>query len=206
VDSSQTPEPVEGAELVEAPREGTLAWLALQQHELVMGRELPACHRIPDGASFRSDAERGGRCALVRSDGSVCGAVATRRYGVCLVHCGGGASDLAEMSRQGAAKLARLRIRRELLGVGPRTAGNPRALARLAAAERAEELAAALLAPIGARGLGPLEQQRAAVAVLDATFPLQAATLEVEVPADAEGVGSMGWAEMQSLAAKLLGT
>lgn len=186
----------------EAPRYGSLAWLGLQEHVTVLGRELPSMHRVT-GLSMRSDEERGSRCAVVKADGVPCGAPATRLYGVCLVHAGGGA-DPRVIATQGGAALSRLRLRRETLGIGPRTAANPRALARMAAQERAEEVAAALLAPLDDRKLGSLELQAAARTILGETFPLASTTIELDLPADAEGVGSMGWADMQALAARLL--
>jgi hypothetical protein len=207
VDSSQTAEVLTGEVVdvdADAPARGTLAWLELQEHEDVNGRELPVCHRIPDGAVWRSDAERGSRCALVKPGGVACGAPATRRYGVCMVHAGGGSQDMAELSRKGAAKLARLRVQRELLGVGPRGMANPRAVARVAAAERAQEIAEALLAPLDARGLPAMDRQRAAAVILGETFPAATATLEVELPASPEAVAELGWADLQALAARVL--
>ena len=185
------------------PKQGTLAWLQTRPLVEVNGRMLPDVHRVPAGATLRTDEERGTRCALVKLDGTPCGAVATRRYGLCMVHSGGGATDVRAMGALGAAKMARLKVSRELLGIGPRTAGNPRAMARLAAAGRAEELAAALLAPIDDRKLGSLERQRAAALVLDQTFPLQSATLELELPADPGDVGGLGWQALQALAARI---
>jgi hypothetical protein len=191
------------SELEEAPRHGSLAWLELQEHVTLLGRELPACHRVPAGASFRSDEDRAKRCAVVKAGGVACGAPGTKRYGVCLVHAGGG-TDIATQSAKGSAKLARLRVKRELLGIGARSNGSPRALARLAAAERADEIAAALLAPLDARGLAPLDLQRAAVVILGETFPQSTASVEIELPAQGADVASMGWADMQALAARLL--
>ena len=69
---------------------------------------------------------------------------------------------------------------------------------------RAERLAEALLAPLDDEALGSLAQQRAAVTVLDATFPLQQTTVEVELPAEEAGVQALGWEQMQALAARLL--
>jgi hypothetical protein len=121
-----------------------------------------------------------------------------------LVHCGGGASDLAEMSRKGAAKLARLRIQREVLGIGPRSMANPRLVARVAASERAQEIAEALLAPLDARGLAPMDRQRAAAVILGETFPAASVTVDVELPASPEAVTDLGWSELQALAARVL--
>lgn len=192
------------SELEEAPREGTLRWLALQAHEDVNGRELPHCHRIPAGSSWRSDAERGSRCALRRSDGSTCGAAATKRYGVCLVHCGGGADPRAIAAKGGAGKATvagRARLIRQTFGI---QSNSPRAVARMLAAARSEDVAAALLAPLDDRKLGSLDRQRAASVILGETFPLSSATIEVELPASAEDVGSMGWQDLQALAGRLL--
>jgi hypothetical protein len=70
---------------------------------------------------------------------------------------------------------------------------------------RAEELAKALVdAPIDDRDLGTIERQQAVVRALDATFPLQQTTVEVELPASGEQVGEMSWQDMQALAARLL--
>src|SRR5580765_3362188 len=189
-------------EVVE-PSKGSLAWLESLPTVEVMGRELPSVHRIPAGSTWRDDSERGTRCALVKPSGLACGAPATRRYGVCLIHCGGGA-DPAAMSPKGTAKLARLRVQRELLGVGPRGMANPRAVARVAAAERAADIAEALLAPLDARGLAPLDRQRAAAVILGETFPAASLSVEVELPRDEAEVSAMGWAELQALAASLL--
>jgi hypothetical protein len=184
-------------------REGSLVWLEAMEHVNVGGRMLPRVHRIPEGSSWRSDEERGSRCALVKPDGVACRAPATKRYGVCLVHCGGG-SDPRELVSKAAAANTRLRIKRELLGIGPRSNGSPRAVARLAAAERAEDMAVALLAPLDDRKLGSMERQRAVQVILGETFPLSTATVELEIPTDAEDVQALSWQDMQALATKLL--
>jgi len=186
----------------DVPRYGSLAWLGLQEHVTVQGRELPSVHRVT-GLRLLTDEERGKRCAVIRANGAQCGAPGTRLYGVCLVHAGGG-SDPRSIAPQGHAAMARLRVRRQLLGVGPRNVANPRALARLAAQERAEDIAAALLAPLDDRKLSSLEAQGAARTILGETFPLSTATIEVDLPSDAAQVGAMGWADMQALAARLL--
>lgn len=202
--SDSEPEAAGTACNTETPAKGTLLWLVEQSHIDVRGRSLPSVHRIPEGSTWRSDEERGTRCALIRPDGRPCGAPAVKRYGVCLVHCGGGAYDLAAMSALGVAKLGRLRLKRELLGIGPARSGNPRQVARVAAAERADELALALLAPLDDRRLSSMEKQRAAVTAIDATFPLQSTTVDLELPTDAGEIGAMGWEAMQQLAARLL--
>jgi len=191
-------------EIVEQPPPsiGSLAWLQLQEHVSWQGIGLPHCHRIPEGSTAHP--ERDGRCRLIRPDGSRCKAVATRLYGLCLVHAGGGgAHDIAEMSRRGNAARARLKARRSLLGIGTNRAADPRQLLRLAAHDRAETIAEAMLAPLDDGQLGSLARQGAALRVLDAAFPLATVSLDVELPADAEGMSSMGWAEMQALAAQL---
>jgi len=200
VESSQTPEPLSG-EIVEAePRYGTLAWLALKPHVMVMGRELPSCHRVPEGATWRSDSERGTRCALEREDGSQCGAPATKRYGLCLVHAGGGV-DPRGIAAEGGAVKTRLKLQRQLLGY--RT-DSPRAMARAAVAARSADVAQALLAPLDDRKLGSLERQRAASVLLGETFPLSTAIVELELPSEPGEVEALGWAELQALATGLL--
>jgi len=73
------------------------------------------------------------------------------------------------------------------------------------ALDRAHELAAALVdAPLDDASLSTIERQRAVLAALDATFPLQQMTVEVELPATAAAVPELGWVEMQQLAARLL--
>jgi len=107
--------------------------------------------------------------------------------------------------RANAVKIAR-RERRELLGIGSRRAASPRQIARVQAIERAEALAAAIVsAPLDDPALGTIERQRAALAALEATFPLAHVSAEVVLPADAGQAAEMGWAEMRSLAAQLLG-
>src|SRR5262249_9205407 len=70
------------------PREGTLDWLVLQPTVVLDGVELPAIHKIPDGASFAEP--DGSYCRVIRPDGERCRARPTRRFGVCLAHAGGG--------------------------------------------------------------------------------------------------------------------
>jgi hypothetical protein len=192
-----------GAEELEAPREGTLAWLALQPHTLVHGLEVPECHRIPADATLAPyTGEKA--CRVIRASGERCGATATRRYQICLAHAGGGMTDYSEMSKRGHARQARLRQTRAILGVTHAGRHDPRAVARMRALERSEDLAAALLAPLDDSSLESLQMQRAAVTALDATYPLQTATLELQIPASGEDVSSLGWEDLQSLAARML--
>ena len=109
------------------------------------------------------------------------------------------------MRQASSVSRARLKTRRQLLGIGPSRAGNPRSHARLLALERAEELAQALVTgPLDDPSLGAVERQAAAIRALDATYPLASTSLEIELPADAGEVGAMSWADMQRLAARML--
>jgi len=109
------------------------------------------------------------------------------------------------MGARANARKAVLRERRSLLGIGARRHADARQIARVEALERAADLSAALLAPLDDDTLGSLARQRAAVTVLDATFPLATATLEVQLPADQAGVQALGWQQLQQLAAQLTG-
>jgi hypothetical protein len=122
---------------------------------------------------------------------------------LCSAHLGGGdpehAAQLAGIAR------TKLRQRRLLLGVGPSRTANPRQAARLRALERAEEVAAALVdAPLDDAALSSIERQLAVVRALDATYPLQSMSVEIELPSSADDVSAMGWEAMQALAARML--
>jgi len=186
--------------VVEQPREGTLAWLQLQEHVEVDGLLLPRCHRVPGKL-----AEPDGRCRVIKQSGERCGSVPTRLYGICITHLGGGEQNGARLSRIGNQAKLRLKTQRQLLGISANRTGSARQMARLEAQQRAADVAAALLAPLDDSDLGSLSRQAAAVKILDATEPIQTASVEVELPADETGVQGLGWAEMQQLAAKLLG-
>ena len=190
----------EGEEL---PRVGTLAWLGT--HDLIAydGVMLPSCHRIPEGASLAPPDAADTRCRVTYTTGERCKGTRTLAYGLCMGHLGaGGASDPAAMSAKGTAKLKELRMTREILGIGPRTASSPRTAMRLRAAQRASELASAIVdGPLDA-DLDALARQRAALAAVDATFPLQSGTIELSISDDPN---SMDWKSMQELAASLLG-
>ena len=74
------------------------------------------------------------------------------------------------------------------------------------AMERAEQLATAIVAaPLDDTALSTLERQGAALRALEATFPLAQTSVELSIPADADSAASMSWADMQALAARLLG-
>jgi len=200
--TEQAPEPLHG-EVLEAPREGTLAWLVLQPTVDVHGLELPARHRIPASATLAP--ADGGSCRVVHPERGRCRAPATKRYGICLVHAGGGGMlDPRDLAAKASAARTRLKQTRKLLGVGPVRGANPRQTARLLATARAQDVAEALLAPLDDGKLGSLERQGAMLRMLDATWPLQQTTVEVELPADEAGVEALSWAQMQALAAELL--
>jgi hypothetical protein len=187
--------------VIEEPRPGTLAWLQQRPHVDVLGLSLPNAHRIAAGSTL---AEPDGRCRVIRPNGERCRSVPTRLYGICISHLGGGEQDGARLSKIGNQTKVRLKAQRRLLGISGIRTANPRQIARVAALERAETLAEALLAPLDDIDLGSLARQRAAVTVLDATFPIQTTQVEVEIPADSDGVEALGWEQMQALAARLL--
>jgi len=92
-----------------------------------------------------------------------------------------------------------------LLGVSARRASSPVQLARLRAQERAEAFATAVVdGPLDDPELGSLSRQKAAIAALELLYPQVHASLELELPEDADGVQGMGWEDMQRLASDLL--
>jgi hypothetical protein len=142
--------------------------------------------------------EDDGQCRVVKLDGERCRAERMLAYGICSGHAGRGlAANPAEAQRRSKEVRARWKARRHLLGIGPSGRANPRALARLKALERSEELAEAILAPLDDPDLGTVQRHLSALRVVDAVFPLAEATVELEIPADPE---AMGWADMQRLA------
>jgi len=199
--------PLEG-EVVEAetPREGTLAWLELQEHVDIAGLgEIPACHRLDLSSMTLYLGLDDGYCRVQHADGRRCRAPRTQRYGLCMPHAGGGARDHAAMSRLAHAQKARLRVARTQLGIGAQRTSDPRQIARIEAQARANDIAAALLAPLDDGDLSAMAQQTSALRILDAVSPQQTVTVTVDVPQDEAGVQGMTWAEMQALAAQLLG-
>jgi len=193
----------------DGPRRGTLAWVRLQPVVDFKGEPVPACHRIaadallapPDGPDVTPGQGRR-RCRVLRGD-TRCKAPAAGDTGLCAGHAGvGGPNDPAAMRAKGVAKLMRLKATRELLGISASRAVEPRAAARIRAALRADELAAAIVdGPLDDPKLSSVERQRAMLSALDATYPLQTAELSVEL-SDPEG---MDWPTMQRLAVSLLG-
>ena len=198
--------PLEG-EIVEAeqPREGTLAWLVEQPHIEVLGRRLPACHRLDVESGSLLDQADDGKCQYMRPTGQRCGAPRLPSYGICLIHAGGGNPDVRAMGKLGAAAQARLKVTRQTLGISASRAADPRQQARLAAQNRAQEIADGLLAPLDDPDLSSVARQRSAVTILDSLWPQEQTTVTVEMPSDEAGVQSLSWAQMQHLAAQLLG-
>lgn len=184
------------------PKRGTRDWVLAQPVIDRDGTLVPVCHRIPEGASLLAG-EDDGFCRVLWPDGRRCRATRIRGMLLCSGHAGGGDPEAGVIAAR--AKRTLIKERRTLLGIGPNRVGNPRAHARMRALERAEEIARALVdGPLDDRDLGSMERQRAVVTVLDATFPLQSTTVEIELPADGEAVSAMGWEAMQALAGRLL--
>jgi hypothetical protein len=73
------------------------------------------------------------------------------------------------------------------------------------AIRRSDSIVRALVdEPLDDPTLSSVARQRAVISMLDAVFPLATVSAEIELPADAEGVEQLGWADMQQLAARLL--
>jgi hypothetical protein len=114
---------------------------------------------------------------------------------------GGGSADLDRMRLTANESRKRLKATRQLLGIGSSRAADPRMAARLRASQRAVELGFAIVdGPLDA-DISAVEKQRAALAALDATFPLQSGSVSLEI----ENVEGMSWKDMERLAASLLG-
>jgi hypothetical protein len=189
------------AVIEEPPRRGTLPWLQLQEHVDWHGQQVPTVHRIPEG-SERYDGEDDGKCRVVMPERGRCRAARTRLYGICSAHLGGG--DPQAAAAAGVAAKIRIKERRQLLGISASRTADPRQAARMAALARVEEIAAAIVdGPLDDENLSTLERQSAVLKAVDATFPLALTTVEIELPANAEGVQDMGWESMVALAAKL---
>ena len=197
-------EPLTG-EVVE-PKEGSLAWLEQQPTVLIDGLgPIPVGHRLKldDGGTLMLG-EDDGRCRYVKPDGVRCGAARMHRYGICVVHAGGGAGDMSRIGKLGGQAKARLRMNRQLLGISHARTADPRQALRLAALASAQTLADAALAPLHDPDLGSLARHGAALRILDATFPQEQVTVSVDLPADEAGVQALSWQDMQALATQLL--
>jgi len=192
-------------EIVE-PREGSLDWLALQPHVQIDGLgQVPARHRLDLAGGGRIElGPKDGHCRYIRPDGRRCRSIATRRYELCIVHAGGGGTDMQAMARLGGQAKARMRIRRQLLGIGPKSSADPRSLLRLEAHARGDALVEAAFAPLRDASSTSSARHAAAMRILDATFPVEQVSVEVQLPADEAGVRALSWQDMQRLAAQLL--
>ena len=186
------------------PKRGTLAWLQAQPTvTLADGTTVPACHRIPAGAELAPpQGIEDKRCRVLKQSGERCKGVRLQAYGLCMGHSGGGGTvDLDSMRLKAASKKREMKIVRQIVGIGPSRQADPRAVMRVRAAQRAFDIARAVVdGPLDDRKLGVMDRQRAALAALDATFPLQTATLSLEI-GDPEG---MSWNDMEQ-AISLLG-
>lgn len=70
---------------------------------------------------------------------------------------------------------------------------------------RAEDYAQAVVdAPLDDAELGSVARQQAAIRALELLYPQATLQASVELPADSDGVASMGWQDMQALAASLV--
>lgn len=186
----------------DGPKRGTRDWILAQPLIERDGARVPASHRIPAEGTFQPG-EDDGYCQVTFPDGRRCRATRIRGLLLCSGHAGGGDPQAGVIAAR--AQRTRIKERRTLLGIGASRVGDPRNHARMRALERAEEIAEALVdGPLDDRELGSVERQVAVVRALDATFPIQTATVEVELPASGEAVAGMSWESMQALAARLL--
>lgn len=71
----------------------------------------------------------------------------------------------------------------------------------MAAQRRADDFARAIVDdPLDDPELSSTGRQRAAIAAVELLYPQVSASLQVELPEDADGVRALGWAELQQLA------
>lgn len=149
------------------------------------------------------DGEDDGRCRVIRDDGTRCAASRIRATGACPGHSGVGAvaEDPAGMSRRAHAELAKRRQARATLGITARRASSPLQAARVAAQRRADDFARAVVdGPLDDVELGSRQRQQAAIAALELLYPQTSVSVSVDMPEDADGVRSLGWADLQALA------
>jgi hypothetical protein len=181
-----------------APKLGSLAWLHAQGTVEHLGAQVPTCHRIPTDASL-TEAD-GSRCRVVLASGDRCKGTRLKVFGLCMGHAGGGGTrDLPAMQERSNTKRSQLKLTKQILGYGPKRAADPRVAVRLRAAQQANEIAIAVVdEPLRAE-LPVLDKQRAMLAVLDAAFPLQQATLSLEISEP----DSMAWQDLEALASSL---
>jgi hypothetical protein len=164
---------------------------------------LPGSLNVPEGTSYFLGADDG-HCRAITPAKGRCQGVRIRAIGLCGGHAGTSRilDDPREMQRRGTRGKARLRERHSLLvsnGITPRRA------AKAAAIRRTDAIVRALVDdPLDDPDLGTIPRQRAVIGMLDAVFPLATVTAEIELPTDPDAVESMGWSEMQALAARML--
>ena len=181
------------------PKRGTVAWLQAQGTVEFDGVAVPTCHRIPEGAELAQPSEDS-HCRVVIK-GERCKGTRLLAFGLCMGHAGGGGmGDLDEMRRLSSEKRASLKILRQTLHIGGSRAADPRVAARLRAAQRANEIATAIVdGPLDDRKLGTVERQTAVLKALDATFPLQTTTVELSL----SDPDSLAWHDLEQLAISL---
>lgn len=168
--------------------------------------------RVPEGAKLPPDATfyegpDDGRCRVIKVDTGRCTAVRMRAYGLCPGHAGVGgvALDPAAASKAAHVEKRKRATARAVLGISARRAAQPVQAARVAAQQRAQDFAAAVVdGPLDDPDLSTVARQQAAIRALELLYPQVTAQLEVGLPDEAEDVGAMGWQEMTALAARLL--
>lgn len=169
--------------------------------------ELPP---LPEGATLYEGPDDH-RCRVIKADGTRCnGTRSLKLGGRCPGHGGAGIARSPEHARQASKAAAVERTRRAEarihLGVSARRAASPLQAARVRAQMRADELAAAIVdGPLDDAEMSALARQGAAIKAVEVLYPQTSVHLDVDVPTDEEGVQSMGWQQMQALAATLLG-
>lgn len=202
------------------PPKRTVEWVHAQGTTLWQGEPVPTCHRIPAGAelapvdTIEQPSTQGGpqasvpggqgaRHCRVTVAGERCKARMIASIGLCPGHAGvGGAADMELMRERSSEARATVKLTRQVLGINARRSLDPRSAARLRASLKATQLAKAIVdGPLEDPSLSSAERQKAALAALDATFPLQTVTAELSL-SDPEG---MDWKSMQRLAGQLLG-
>jgi hypothetical protein len=172
--------------------------------ETALVLRIPETAKLPEGATFH-EGEDDGYCRLIAPDGTRCRAHRAKATGLCPGHSGLGiASQPHNASQQAHAARRRNASLRATLGITARTAAQPLALSRMRAQERAEAAAHALVdGPLDDPELGTIARQQAVLRMLELLYPQATVQASVELPADPEGVASMGWQELQALAAQL---
>jgi hypothetical protein len=171
--------------------------------EVVEEWKPPASARVPEGSTYWLG-EDDGYCRLIKSDGRRCQGIRLKDVGLCPPHAG--RSKILEDPRGMQARSAQGKIRaKERRALLARGGINPRRAAQDVAIRRSDAVVRALVDdPLDDENLGTIARQRAMVRMLDAVFPLATVSAEIELPADADAVESLGWSEMQRLASRLL--